>query len=54
VPGEILDRIEDIDRFDKLARRTFGIEDGSAHRGVNLMFNMLRVESIHAIEPKAT
>ena len=27
-PGAILDRIEDIDRLDKVARRTYGLADG--------------------------
>ena len=40
-PGAILDRIEDIDRLDKVARRTYGLEDGSQHGGVSLTFNML-------------
>lgn len=45
-PGAILDRIEDIDRLDKVARRTYGIEDVSKHGGVNLTFNCLDVTMI--------
>ena len=27
-PGEVLDRIEDVDRSDKLSRRTYGLDEG--------------------------
>ena len=30
-PGAILDRIEKVERFDRLARRTFGIEEAGGH-----------------------
>ena len=53
-PGEILERIEKVERFDKLARRTFGIEDGSRRGGVNLTFNMLSVDSVRPIETSAS
>ena len=52
-PGEIFERIEKVERFDKLARRTFGIEDGSRRGGVNLTFNMLSVDSVREIETSA-
>lgn len=29
-PGAILDRIDDVETLDKVARRTFGISDGDA------------------------
>jgi hypothetical protein len=37
-PGAILDRIEDIDRLDKVARRTYGLKDNdhSANTVVNI------------------
>ena len=51
--GAILDRIEDVDRLDKLARRTYGLEDGNRHGGISLTLNcldpsMLREDVIEA------
>ena len=47
-PGAILDRIEDIDRLDKVARRTFGLEDGSRHVGIDLRLNCMDVSLVVA------
>ena len=35
-PGEVLDRVEDIDRLDKVARRTYGLNEQSSALTVNV------------------
>jgi hypothetical protein len=32
-PGAILDRVDDVEKLDKVARRTFGISDDGSHGG---------------------
>ena len=49
-PGEILDRIERVERFDKLARRTFGIDDDTARQAlVNLNFMSVRPDFLEGL-----
>ena len=38
-PGEVLDRVEDIDRLDKVARRTYGLDanEGAGVVGLNIL-----------------
>jgi len=38
-PGAILDRVDDVEKLDKVARRTFGISDDGSH-GVNVAVNI--------------
>ena len=38
-PGAILDRVDDVEKLDKVARRTFGISDDDVH-GNNVMVNI--------------
>src|SRR5438046_1810482 len=38
-PGAILDRVDDVEKLDKVARRTFGISDDEVH-GNNVMVNI--------------
>ena len=38
-PGAILDRVDDVEKLDKVARRTFGIFDDGSH-GVNVAVNI--------------
>jgi hypothetical protein len=38
-PGAILDRIDDVETLDKVARRAYGISDGDAH-GDNVAVNI--------------
>lgn len=41
-PAGILDRIEDIERLDKVARRTYGLNDDGARLGVSVSILMQR------------
>lgn len=43
-PDEVLDRVEDIDRLDKLARRTYGLTDGAGPTAVLVNVNLLGLE----------
>lgn len=47
-PGAILDRIEDVERLDKLARRTYGITDGEGGQNciINIALIGMNVESV--------
>src|SRR5436305_8446839 len=38
-PGAILDRVDDVEKLDKVARRTFGISDDGSH-GENVTVNI--------------
>ena len=38
-PGAILDRVDDVEKLDKVARRTFGISDDGSH-GENIAVNI--------------
>ena len=38
-PGAILDRVDDVEKLDKVARRTFGISDDDVH-GSNVLVNI--------------
>jgi len=38
-PGAILDRVDDVEKLDKVARRTFGISDDDVH-GTNVLVNI--------------
>jgi hypothetical protein len=38
-PGAILDRVDDVEKLDKVARRTFGISDDGSH-GENVIVNI--------------
>jgi hypothetical protein len=38
-PGAILDRVDDVEKLDKVARRTFGISDDDVH-GNNVLVNI--------------
>jgi hypothetical protein len=38
-PGAILDRVDDVEKLDKIGRRTFGLSDGDAH-GNNVAVNI--------------
>ena len=38
-PGAILDRVDDVEKLDKVARRTFGISDDDVH-GSNAVVNI--------------
>jgi hypothetical protein len=38
-PGTILDRVDDVEKLDKVARRTFGISDDDVH-GNNVLVNI--------------
>lgn len=38
-PGAILDRVDDVEKLDKIGRRTFGLSDGDAH-GDNFAVNI--------------
>jgi hypothetical protein len=38
-PGAILDRVDDVEKLDKVARRTFGISDTGSH-GENVTVNI--------------
>jgi hypothetical protein len=38
-PGAILDRVDDVEKLDKIGRRTFGLSDGDAH-GDNVAVNI--------------
>ena len=60
-PWEIFDRIEDVDRLDKVARRTYGLDDqrsGSvriAVSGGSACIDVVDIEaSVEPIEPGAT
>ena len=35
-PGTVLDRIEDIDRLDRIGRRTFGLDDRASGGGMRI------------------
>jgi len=35
-PGAILDRVDDVEKLDKVARRTFGLNDDSPYQGFSL------------------
>jgi hypothetical protein len=35
-PGAILDRVDDVEKLDKVARRTFGLNDDSSYQGFSL------------------
>lgn len=52
-PVVILDRIDDIEKLDKVARRTFGIDDCAERRGCIVNVNLLSVEAPE-IEPVLT
>ena len=39
VPSAILDRVDDVEKLDKAARRTFGISDDGSH-GENVIVNI--------------
>src|SRR5436190_24164460 len=38
-PGAILDRVDNVEKLDKVARRTFGISDDDVH-GTNVLVNI--------------
>ena len=35
-PGAILDRVDDVEKLDKVARRTFGLNDDNPYQGFSL------------------
>ncbi len=43
-PGAILDRVDDVEKLDKVARRTFGISDTGSH-GEQVMINIALLDS---------
>ena len=42
-PGAILDRIDAVEKLDKVARRTFGLDE-TGHGGNNVMVNVALLE----------
>ena len=43
-PGEVLDRIDDIETLDKVARRNFGLNDGEKSEGGLVCVSLVRLE----------
>jgi hypothetical protein len=42
-PGAILDRIEDVDKLDKIGRRTFGLDEGQP---IGVQLNVLNISGL--------
>jgi hypothetical protein len=47
-PGAILDRVDDVEKLDKVARRTFGLNDDASYGGFSL--NVLNLGGVVSVD----